>query len=124
MKRGVSGMFPQLSFDLALHYASSSLPRRNSPSGRVEISFAPRQRALAMAPKAEKKTVTAMAKAWESEVRDTPMSRGRSSDSGDLATKVRKAISDNLKDVLTEAEIYGTVINGRTCYQQVLVDKE
>eukprot|EP00971_Amphidinium_carterae_P165316 3276913-Amphidinium_carterae.2 len=76
-----------------------------------------------MAPKSTEKKSTRMSKAWEAETKDVPMSRGKCGDMTDLATKVRKAISDNLKS-LTEAEIYGTVVNGKTCYQQVLADKE
>eukprot|EP00971_Amphidinium_carterae_P349090 6490841-Amphidinium_carterae.2 len=76
-----------------------------------------------MAPKAVKAS-TAMSKAWEEENRGMAMSRGKSTDLTDLGTKVRKAITDNLKDHLSETEIYGTVVNGRTCYQQVAADKE
>eukprot|EP00971_Amphidinium_carterae_P170048 3369304-Amphidinium_carterae.1 len=77
-----------------------------------------------MAPKAMKsKPNSALDKAWANEVKEQPVARGKS-EGGDIATRTRKAITDNLRDVLTEQEIYGTVINGRTCYQQVMHDKE
>eukprot|EP00971_Amphidinium_carterae_P348043 6490291-Amphidinium_carterae.2 len=77
-----------------------------------------------MAPKAKSKAKTAMELAWEVETREQPMSRGKSDDLSDLATKVRKAINDNLRDTMTESEIYCTVVNGLTCFQQVMKDKE
>eukprot|EP00971_Amphidinium_carterae_P338749 6476246-Amphidinium_carterae.5 len=76
-----------------------------------------------MAPKA-KKSVSALEKAWAVEVKGQPVARGKSDDMSDLGTRTRKAINDNLRDALTEQKIYGTVINGRTCYQQVMHDKE
>eukprot|EP00971_Amphidinium_carterae_P336456 6472834-Amphidinium_carterae.3 len=80
-----------------------------------------------MAPKAMK-TKSALQKAWAVEVQHQPIARGKSDEKNDLGTRVRKAINDNLRDTLTvqvtEQEIYGTVINGRTCYQQVMHDKE
>eukprot|EP00971_Amphidinium_carterae_P254403 5050641-Amphidinium_carterae.2 len=77
-----------------------------------------------MAPKAATKPKTALMNAWEKESKAQPLSRGKCDDLSDLATRTRKAINDNLKGFLTEAEIYGTVIEGRTCFQQVMADKE
>eukprot|EP00971_Amphidinium_carterae_P349021 6490799-Amphidinium_carterae.1 len=77
-----------------------------------------------MAPKAKSKAKTAMEMAWEVETREQPLSRGRSDDLSDLATKVRKAINDNLSQSMTESEIYCTVVNGLTCFQQIMKDKE
>eukprot|EP00971_Amphidinium_carterae_P351596 6492184-Amphidinium_carterae.1 len=93
------------------------------PCGAQSESNHQRSVPVRMAPKA-KKTKTAVESAWEAETRELPMTRGKTGDCTDLATKTRKAINDNLKDSLTEAELYGTVVNGRTCFQQVMHDKE